>query len=212
MADDTVYLYVLDTMADWEPGYALSELNSGRYFRRPGPSYTVKTFALTTEPVVTMGGVKILPDVTVSEVDSDHAALLILPGGDTWLEPQHASVLIKTAEFLERGIPVAAICGATVALANAGFLNDRPHTSNDLGYLKATCATYLGESHYRIVSAVSDGNLITASGTAPLEFAYQILKKLDVFSEATLDAWYKLFSTHEPKYFYALMQSLEQTA
>lgn len=30
----TVYLYVLDTMADWEAGYVIAELHSGRYFRR----------------------------------------------------------------------------------------------------------------------------------------------------------------------------------
>ena len=26
----TMYVYVLDTLADWEPGYVISELNSGR--------------------------------------------------------------------------------------------------------------------------------------------------------------------------------------
>lgn len=25
------YLYILDTMADWEAGFLISELNSGRY-------------------------------------------------------------------------------------------------------------------------------------------------------------------------------------
>lgn len=27
----TMYVYVLDTLADWEPGYVISELNSGRF-------------------------------------------------------------------------------------------------------------------------------------------------------------------------------------
>lgn len=29
-----VYLYVFDTMADWEIGYLMAELNTGRYFKR----------------------------------------------------------------------------------------------------------------------------------------------------------------------------------
>ena len=28
-----IYVYVLDTLADWELGYVTSELNSGRFFR-----------------------------------------------------------------------------------------------------------------------------------------------------------------------------------
>jgi len=27
------YLYIFDTLADWEPGYVIAELHSGRYFQ-----------------------------------------------------------------------------------------------------------------------------------------------------------------------------------
>ena len=30
----TVYIYVLDTLADWELGYVTAELNSRRFFKR----------------------------------------------------------------------------------------------------------------------------------------------------------------------------------
>lgn len=30
----TVYVYVLDTLADWELGYVLAELNSSRFFKK----------------------------------------------------------------------------------------------------------------------------------------------------------------------------------
>jgi hypothetical protein len=30
----TIYIYVLDTLADWEIGYLTSELNSGRFFKK----------------------------------------------------------------------------------------------------------------------------------------------------------------------------------
>ena len=32
----TVYVYALDTLADWELGYVIAELNSGRFFKRAG--------------------------------------------------------------------------------------------------------------------------------------------------------------------------------
>ena len=94
---------------------------------------------------------------------------------------------------------------ASAALGRAGILDDYFHTSNDLNFLKMFCPEYKAESNYRDLPAVAERNLITASGTAPLEFAYEILKRLDVFSSEVLEAWYKLYQTHDSKYYYKLM-------
>jgi putative intracellular protease/amidase len=203
-----VYLYVLDSMADWEPGFATAELNTGRFFRPGAPRLRVRTCAMTREPVTSMGGLRILPDLAVEEISLEDAALLLLPGGDTWLEPRHAPVLDTARELLAAGVPVAAICGATLALAGAGLLDDRPHTSNDLGFLRGVCPNYKGEARYLAQPAVTGGDLITASGTAPLEFAEQVFKRLDVFSAETLEAWCNLHRFKEPRYFLELMQSV----
>lgn len=212
MSERIAYLYVLDTMADWEPGLVIAELNSGDWFKCRGERLRVQTVALSRDPVTSMGGITILPDLTLEELQTQDAALVILPGGNTWDEPRHAPVIARVEEFLATGVPVAAICGATVALAAAGILNSRQHTSNDLGYLKQVCPAYTGEALYQHEPAVTDGNLITATGIAPLEFAYQILKRLDVFAEATLEAWYRLFSSRAARYYYALRQSLPEPA
>ncbi|MEC1797495.1 glutamine amidotransferase, partial [Bacillus mojavensis] len=66
------------------------------------------------------------------------------------------------------------------------------------------------ETFYEREPAVSDENLITASGVAPLEFAMEVLKKLDVFAPDTLYSWYNLNKTHQPEYFYQLMNSIER--
>lgn len=203
------YLYVLDTMADWEPGFLIAELNTGR-FQKDAEKYTVKTVGLTKEPVVTMGGVYIIPDISIDECTTDNADVLILPGGDTWLESIHDPLISKVKEFLEAGVLVAAICGSTMGLANAGLLDNRIHTSNDLGFLKSACPNYAGESFYRNEPAVVGDNVITASGVAPLEFTREVLRELNVLSSLTLEAWYNLYSTHEAQYFYALMESLEK--
>ena len=124
------------------------------------------------------------------------------------MEPMHDPILDKALELLKYNIPVAAICGATMGLAQKGMLDHCNHTSNDLNYLKAVCPNYKGEEFYQRKDAVVAGNLITATGVAPLEFSRCVLEHLDVFSPVTLKAWYELYKTKEPESFYALMESL----
>ncbi|WP_020617441.1 type 1 glutamine amidotransferase family protein [Paenibacillus daejeonensis] len=207
--NSTVYLYVFDTMSDWEVGYLTAELNSGRYFRKGLAPVKIVTVGIEKTLVTTMGGLKIMPDIQVDECSIDSIDALILPGGTTWTEAMHAPILQFSERCLQEGIVVGAICGATLGLAQAGLLDSRWHTSNDLGYLKMICPSYTGESCYKGEPAVTDGKLITASGVAPLEFAVQVLNALDVWSPATLDAWYRLNKTHEPQYFYELMNSVQ---
>ena len=207
--NSTVYLYVFDTMSDWEIGYLAAELNSGRYFRQGLPPAKIVTVGIDKTPVTTMGGLKIIPDIIVDECSMKNVDALILPGGNTWTEAIHVPIL-KIAEMgLKEGIVVGAICGATLGLAQAGLLDSRWHTSNDLAYLKMTCPSYTGEDYYKVEAAVTDGKLITASGVAPLEFTVHVLKALDVCSPKTLVAWYRLNKTHEPHCFYELMSSIQ---
>ncbi|WP_042169040.1 type 1 glutamine amidotransferase family protein [Paenibacillus gorillae] len=207
--NNTVYLYVFDTMSDWEAGYLTAELNSGRYFRQGLAPAKIVTVGIEKTPVTTMGGLKIMPDVKVEDCSIKDIDALILPGGNTWTEAIHGPILKIAAMCIEQGIVVGAICGATLGLAGAGLLDSRPHTSNDLAYLKMICHSYRGEEHYKAECSVSDGKLITASGVAPLEFTVHVLKALDVVTPETLDAWYGLNKTHESKYFYELMNSIQ---
>lgn len=202
------YLYAFDGMADWEYGFLAAELNSGRYFQKKGARLELRTASLGPGPIRTMGGIRILPDLLLEEVEAGACAILILPGGDAWLDPVHAPAVEKARALLKAGITVAAICGATLALAQAGLLDDRAHTSNDLGYLKAVCPAYRGEALYRHETAVHDRGLVTASGIAPVEFTKCVLGSLGISTTETLDAWFGLFSSHEPEYYLRLMGSL----
>ena len=207
--NNTVYLYVFDTMSDWEVGYITAELNSGRYFKKGVAPSKVVTIGIEKTPVTTMGGLKILPDIKLDECNFTSTDALILPGGETWTEAMHQPILKMAETCLKEGILVAAICGATIGLAQSGVLNSYWHTSNDLEYLKMVCPTYRGAKYYKIESAVTDRNLITASGIAPLEFCMHVLKALDVFSSNTLNAWYNLNKSHDSKYFYELMSTIQ---
>lgn len=201
------YLYVLDTMADWEIAHITAELNSGRFLKNG--KVNIQKISENLNPVISMGGMSINIDSKLSEIKFKKGDLLILPGADTWMEEKHRNVIQMVEELLENGVIVATICGATMALANLGILNDKKHTSNGKGFLEIMCPEYKGSVHYIDCPAVCEGNLITASGMAPLDFAYEIMKKTEVMKEDTLKAWYKLYSTKEPKYFYALMESMK---
>ena len=202
MEQQTVHLFVLDTMADWEPGYAVSGINQPAYQANPG-RYVVSTVGATRDPVQTMGGVTILPDLALHEVAPGDSAMLILPGSMTWDQGEHTAAAEKARDFLAAGVPVAAICGATSGLARCGLLDARAHTSNAPEYL-AAAPGYGGQAHYAGGPALRDGDLITASGTAPLDFARLIFERLELYAPPVLDAWYRLYSTGDAAAFYAL--------
>ena len=208
MRQETVHLFVFDTLADWEHGFAVASINNPSFQNQPG-RYRVQTVAMREDPVTTIGGVRVLPDLTLDALEPSQSALLILPGGEVWDERGNTEAAEKARVFLDAGVPVAAICGATAGLARAGLLDDRRHTSNAPDYLAAT--NYKGASLYLNQPAVTDGNLITASSTAPLDFAYHILRKLDAYPEDILDAWFGLFKTGDPACFAALMSLMEST-
>ena len=185
-----VYLYVFDTMADWETSFAIAGINNPRYQRHPG-RFRVVTVGTTRKPVTSMGGLRIIPDTTLSEIDSDSAAMFILPGGETWESLSNMEAIDLARAFFVESVPIAAICGATFALARACMLDDFHHTSNSRDYLLAS--GYRGEKFYCDVPAITDEGVITASGLAPLEFAHEIFKTLDLYSASALEAWYALY-------------------
>lgn len=204
----TIYVYVLDTLADWELGYVISELNSGRFFRNEAQRVSLKTVSCSKEPIHTMGGLTIVPDCLIEDIVVRETSVLLLPGADTWNDPKHGAIIKKASELLSADAMVCAICGATVALANVGLLNNRLHTSNGPGFLEMVSLCYKGQSFYIDKPSVADNNLITASSTGALLWAKQIIEHLGVFQSNTLESWYEYFSTGEPKHFFALMQTL----
>jgi putative intracellular protease/amidase len=204
----TIYVYVLDTLADWELGYVTSELNSGRFFKKDHPGVSLKTVSYSQRPINTMGGMTVIPNCIIDDIVVNETSILLLPGANTWNDPKHDAIIEKAREFLSVGAMVCAVCGATAALANFGLLDNRPHTSNGPGYLEMISPSYKGQSFYIDKPSVRDNNLITASSTGALLWAKQIIEHLGVYQSDTLESWFEYFSTGEPKHFFALMQTL----
>ncbi|WP_406007662.1 DJ-1/PfpI family protein [Streptomyces sp. NBC_00637] len=184
MSRKPVHLAVYDTLADWETGFATA------YLARNG--YEIRTVGGSGEPVVSAGGLRILPDLALDAVRPEDSSLLILPGADLWDTSGDLAPFARTARaFLDAGVPVAAICGATAGLAREGLLDDRDHTGAVSFYLAAT--GYAGGERYVEADAVTDAGLITAGPTEPVAFAREIFRLLGVYEGEVLDAWYRLF-------------------
>jgi putative intracellular protease/amidase len=206
----TIYLYVLNTLADWEISHLTAEINSARFLKRNVETPKIIKVGNDLSPITTMGGFVITPDIDVHNLKLKNGDLIVLPGGDTWLNNENQEIINIVRKKMDMDITVAAICGATTALAEAGILDSRKHTSNGNGFLDMMCRNYKGKDFYEDKLVVVDNNLITASGFAPLEFTYEVIKKVNLMESNTLEAWYNLYKTKEQVYFYELMQSLNE--
>lgn len=182
-----VYLLVFDGFADWEPAHAIAEL------RRYG-QYRVETVGIKSLPVESMGGMRVLPSKTITDVNITDVALFIVPGGDRWLlAPIEKEIEELLKQLDSRQVPIAAICGATVAVAKIGLLQGRLHTSNGLEFLRSHANEYHEENNYVDSLAVRSQRLITASGLGDVEFAREIFEELDVLSPEDRAEWAMIF-------------------
>jgi putative intracellular protease/amidase len=205
------HLYLFDGYADWEAAFAVAGINNLQFQREPG-RWQVKTVGESPRVMVrSMGGIASLPDMFLEELHPEDSGLLILPGGPNWEEDgPHDMAIHAAVEFVERGVPVAAICGATAGLARAGLLDERAHTSNAASYLNGT--GYAGQDRYVDEPAVNDGGVITAGGMAPIEFAREIFRQIALYEDEALDAWYELYKTGKSEYFARLRRAAQSSA
>lgn len=204
----SVVLYAFDSMADWEYAHVVAGLATARRSGRDRGGRGVPELVVASAdgtPVRTLGGLHLVPDRAVGELDPYGIELLVLPGGDGWpvgagrwvrdgSEPAgpHYRVLALAARLLATDRAVAGICAATRVMAEAGFLDEVPHTSNSPALLADTA--YDGDSRYIEAPAVGSGDVITAAGTAPVSFAREVFRRLELFDEETLRAWSAEFS------------------
>lgn len=198
----TIHVGVIDAFTDWELAYAMAYLSNPLWQKRPG-TLVVKTVGVSLATVRSLGSLTVQPDMAAADLRPQNSAMLILPGSSSFGSGAGEAFVAKAKEFLAAGVSVAAICGATFALARGGVLDERRHTSNAPEYLAKT--GYRGAAYYENAGAVTDGNLITASGINPVDFARQIFEKLDSHVPKVIEALTALHKTGDPRYFYDAM-------
>jgi len=187
MLPRTAFVLLTNGFADWEAASALAELR--RTFQ-----YSVKAVALSSRSVVSMAGFAVTADLLLSEFAPESASILILPGGDAWTEGEVAEVSDAVRAMVALSRPVAAICAATLALAHAGLLDNRLHTSNGKGFIEKHVPEYRGQNLYRPLRSVHDRCVVTANGLAPFAFAAEIFRALVPEREGDIKVYESLYS------------------
>jgi len=181
------FVLLRNGFADWEAASALAELR--RTF-----GYSVRPVGLSSESVVSIGGLRVAIELSVSEFMPGSASILILPGGDAWTEGEVPEVSRAVRAMVALNRPVAAICAATLALAHCGLLDDRLHTSNGRGFIEKHVPAYRGHAMYRPLRSVRDKGVVTANGLAPFAFAAEIFRALAPEHEADIKTYEGLYS------------------
>lgn len=184
----TILLVILDQYADWEAAYLSPWINALGQDR-----YTVRTVSLDRNPVRSLGGFTVLPDDDITSAPADFEACILI-GGMSWRTEAARQVISLVQAALDHGKILAGICDASAFLGTIGVLNSVFHTSNDVNDLKQWAGDrYTGEQKYLMQPVVRDNNIITANGTASIEFAREVLLALQIAPEDKIEAWYAFY-------------------
>ena len=181
-----IFIFLFNGFSDWEIAYLTPEIKKSEAF-------DLIYFSKDGSPVHSMGGLQVMPNVALPEINANNVDMLILPGGTAWEKGKNNEIDHLTKSLFAEGRTIAAICAATTHLGKLGFLNNLKHTSNDLNYLKGIAPGYIGENNYVNAFAVTDKNVITANGIAPIEFAREIFKRLELYNDPNIEKWFQLF-------------------
>lgn len=140
--------------------------------------YRVYTAAATTEPVLTNGGMRLLPDHAFA--DAPEADILVIPGGAVPHRLPENDPLVRWVKGRAEGARyVLTVCNGSFVLGPTGLARGRSITTNAgmIGHLEAFVdgATAVYDRRF-----VADGKLVTAGGLcAGIDAALHLVGEID---------------------------------
>lgn len=192
MNNEILYILLPDYAAH-EAVYLSQAVASDEYALKVNPKYVNKIVAPSMEPVRSIGGFRTLPDYSFDKMPDDYAALVLI-GGFGWTTPIADQVALIVRKAIEKGKIVGAICNGVSFMAKCGFLNHVKHTGNGLEQLISWGGdNYTNSDGYVHAQAVSDKNIVTANGSASLEFAKQLLLLLENDTPERIEMYYQFY-------------------
>ena len=189
----TIVTILTPGYADWET--ALINASARSYYR-------INTLFASPdgEEVVSSGGLRVIPQLSVSDIDVSAVDAILVNGGSIWSTPAAPDLGALLRAAAAEGKTVGGICDGVMALARAGLLDTIAHTANGPESLPDT--GYSGVAHYRDQpQAVLDGHIVTAPGTAPVTFMGAVFESLGLRNN-DLDFYLGLYGAEhqtEPK-------------
>ena len=154
----TCYVFLSESYADWEIGLLMAGLNSSR-------AIEVLTFALTKDPVCSMGNLAVMADLSLQEVDPADVDLLVLTGSPLWEKGENRALSGLIGRILQLHKSIAAISDSTLFMA----------------------------CYHADLAVTRDGHFITAGGPYPFQFARKIFKFFGLLDNEPFMEWYQQF-------------------
>jgi len=171
-AKKTIGLVFIQGYADWEFGFLSG--SAVEYF-----GVRIVSLAPGGKPVTSIGSLLLTPERGVSADENADLDAVAVIGSEGWFSDNPPDIAPLLLSVHARGGTVGGICAGTLALARAGLFSGRAHTSNGAGWMEKKIGDYDGADRYRDVPfAVSNGRIVSASGTAPGTFAAAFLETL----------------------------------
>lgn len=190
MSNEVLYILLPDYAAH-EAVYLSQAIDSDDFALKENPKYVNKIVAPTLAPVRSIGGFRTVPDYSFDTMPDDYAALVLI-GGFGWSTPVADCVMPIVRHAVENGKIVGAICNGASFMAKCGFLNAVKHTGNGPDQLKLWGGdNYTNPDGYINAQAVSDKNIVTANGSATLEFAKELLLLLENDTPERIEMYYQ---------------------
>ena len=190
MNNEILYILLPD-FAEHEMVYLAEAIASDEFSLKENPKYINKFVASTLDPIKSIGSFRIMPDYSFDTMPDDYAALVLI-GGFGWVTPIADKVAPIVRQAIENGKIVGAICNAASFMAKHGFLNDVKHTGNGIDQLKLWGGeNYTNHTGYVHVQAIGDKNIVTANGSATLEFAKELLLLLENDTPERIEMYYQ---------------------
>ncbi|WP_286333020.1 DJ-1/PfpI family protein [Duncaniella freteri] len=190
MSNEFLYILLPDYAAH-EAVYLSQAIASDEFALKQNPKYINKTVAPTFEPIKSIGGFTTLPDYSFETMPGDYAALVLI-GGFGWSTPVAEQIVPIIRQAIEKGKIIGAICNGASFMAKHGFLNSVKHTGNGPEQLKLWGGdNYTNPDGYIHAQAIKDKNIVTANGSAALEFAKELLLLLENDSPERVEMYYQ---------------------
>jgi putative intracellular protease/amidase len=93
---EKILIFLFDGFADWEIAYLTPEITKNQAF-------DLIYFSQDGDAVVSMGGLRISPDKSLQEINTNEIEMLILPGGTAWEKDENDSIDLLVKNLFVEG-------------------------------------------------------------------------------------------------------------
>jgi len=141
-------------------------------------THDIVNVGLTLDLVRGEGGLRVLPERTIQDLDAAEFEALLVPGAaDMFVLKDHGALSAFVRALHEGGKTLAAICGGPFVLGQAGVLNDVSYTVTFTHDRRAFLGVF-PEDGFAYQDVVRSGHVITGQGHAFAEFGLVVAEAL----------------------------------